>query len=495
MILRFEPLEGRQLLTGIPGMPPDLVATAFHTSVSSLNWGESFHAQGTIQNLGAGDATVPFQVDVFASASPTLDASATLVGTVNIPGGLASGTRTNFDQVINLPATPIAGAGPTGPVYISLAVDPNNVEGEANLGDKMNQGSGIDSAALTIAPDAPAVLVGKGLTLDTASTSWGSTVTVTETITNTGTGDAPATRALIKLAPTGATLGGSTDFAIASVPVPAIPAGQSTTISQAVTLPAVPPAVLAGSNSFTMSVEQDADGVTSPVFPHVPTQGTGLDQATLAIAAPTTLPTTALPDLAPSNVQAPVTAVVWGQPFQVSATIANLGQADSGPITLRYYLADSATSSTGVLVGSTTLQNVKAGAAQDVTQTLTFSGAPPAGLVSSGVAPGYILVQVDPDNSLNEMNKSNNVAASSAVNVALNAAAAANIPNPLTTSVSTTVNANPTTTTTTKPTPAERRAQLVAAMQARRAKLVALQEQRAAARALRVFPRPKGKKA
>lgn len=502
MILRFEPLEGRQLLTGTPGMPPDLVAAAFHTSVSSLNWGESFHAQGTIQNIGAGDATSPFQVDVFASTSPTLDPkTAVLVGTVNLPA-LGAGAKTNFDQVINLPATPVTGASQTGPLYIGLVVDPTNVEGEANTTDKVNQGQGIDSATLNIAPDAPATLVGTGLSLSTTSTTWGSQVTVTETITNNGTGDAPATRALIKLAPTGATLGGPSDFAVASVSVPAIPAGKSTTITQTVTLPAVPPAVLAGSNSFTLSIAQDADGQTSAMFPHVPSQGAGKDQATIAIASPATLPTNPLPDLAPTNVQAPVTPVVWGQPFQASATIQNLGQADSGPITIRYYLAASPTASTAMLVGSSTLPNVNAGAAVTVNPTLTLTGTAPAGLVSAGVAPGYILVQVDPDNSLNEMNKANNVASSPAIEIALNAADAAKLPNPLTTTISTTVNSNPTpssTSTNTHPaprlTPAERRAHLVAAMQARREKLATLQAERAAERALRVFPRPRGRKA
>ena len=56
IILRFERLESRQLLTTPPQPLPDLVGADFATS-HSLNWGDSFEAIGTILNQGGATTT------------------------------------------------------------------------------------------------------------------------------------------------------------------------------------------------------------------------------------------------------------------------------------------------------------------------------------------------------------------------------------------------------------------------------------------------------
>src|SRR4051812_21313231 len=61
IILRFELLEGRQLLATTPQPLPDLVSAAFDT-LHNLDWGDSFHAVGQIGNQGQGVAPFPFHV-------------------------------------------------------------------------------------------------------------------------------------------------------------------------------------------------------------------------------------------------------------------------------------------------------------------------------------------------------------------------------------------------------------------------------------------------
>ena len=59
IILRFEPLEGRQLLaTSVVGPSPDLLATSFNT-VHTADWGDLIHATGTIANQGTATTIAP----------------------------------------------------------------------------------------------------------------------------------------------------------------------------------------------------------------------------------------------------------------------------------------------------------------------------------------------------------------------------------------------------------------------------------------------------
>src|SRR3954465_1712995 len=72
IILRFEPLEGRQLLAATPAAAtppaplPDLVGQSFQTPLT-LEWGGTFHAQGVVVNHGTAAVSTPFKVDIYAS--------------------------------------------------------------------------------------------------------------------------------------------------------------------------------------------------------------------------------------------------------------------------------------------------------------------------------------------------------------------------------------------------------------------------------------------
>src|SRR5436305_1273931 len=88
IILRFEPLEGRQLLSATP--LPDLAGQSFQTP-ASLTWGDSFDAKGVVANVGSLPAASAFQVDIYASPTPAMGQGAVLLGSVTVPAGLQPG--------------------------------------------------------------------------------------------------------------------------------------------------------------------------------------------------------------------------------------------------------------------------------------------------------------------------------------------------------------------------------------------------------------------
>ena len=87
-ILRFEPLEGRQLLSAAGTGGPDLIPIRFQSD-STADWGAPVQVQGTIQNQGDANAKEAFQIDVYVSSAPKIgDAASVKIGTVEVDEGL-----------------------------------------------------------------------------------------------------------------------------------------------------------------------------------------------------------------------------------------------------------------------------------------------------------------------------------------------------------------------------------------------------------------------
>jgi hypothetical protein len=409
-ILRFEPLEDRQMLSittpnTTPADKPDLVATAFDT-LHNLDWGDSFHAVGAIQNEGTAATTVPFNVNVYASTSQIIDANSVYVGTVTIPAGLQPGTSTNFDQVMNAPASPIPSLGSTPLYYLDLKVDPSNATGGA---DTIND-QGLVTSAVTVTPHQPANLVGNGFSVTPSPTTWGQTISVNAQLLNDGAGNAPATRARVVLTPAGQLPGGPNDVTIGSLSVPALGAFQTAGVSGKIVLPATAPSSLASGDQFTIAMIPDADFLTKPFLSIPNIQGIGADAATIQIdpAPGSTTSSQALPDLSVASVQLPSTTLTWGSPFVVNATVQNTGKADAGSFQVRFLLVDANRPNAFPLaLGTATIPSLKAGFSQAIAQTMNLQGALPDG-VSLGSISGRIIVQVDPENSVDESSKSNN---------------------------------------------------------------------------------------
>jgi CARDB len=425
MILRFEPLEGRQLLSG---GKPDLFATQFST-VSTATWGGQIAVTGTISNRGGTATRVPVEVDIWASSKPkltTANAVTELLGSVFVPAGLAAKATYTFNQLVTLPptSTTVTSTTVTQPLYVTLNVDPNNAANESAMSDKNGRGIGLDTAQVLVSQQMPANLVGTAFSISPVSMStpgvysWGDTFDVTEQIKNNGLGNAPPTRARIVLTPAGATPGGYSDVTIGDISVPAIPAFGTTNVVQQVTLPPLEPLTLGGATQFTVSVVQDADFLTQPVYPQVATQGIDIDQGPLGInpgplAATPQGPT---PDLAPSTVLVSQNSLVWGQQFQVSAAIQNVSNVASPPFTVRFVAAGATGDvSHGIFLGDVQVPALAANSVTNVLTTVKLPSILPFGDTVASPSYSQIYAITDPEDMVNESLRSNNMSASAPV--------------------------------------------------------------------------------
>ncbi len=401
MILRFEPLEKRELLAATPSLP-DLTGVSFQAPPSQ-SWGSTFQTQGVIVNQGNAAVSTPFLVDIYASPTPAVSQDSVVIGQVTVPAGLQPGAKSNFTQQVTLPVTPLNDLGSSGAFYVGMVIDPQNTVAESNEQNNSDTGAGVDYMLESPPVVQPASLVGTGLGLSSNQMNWGGNFQLTQQITNTGAGNAPATRALVVLTPAGDTPGTTADFSLGSISVPAIAAGQSTTISPTITLPSIPPSAFSGVTSYILSVSQDADYVTNQVYPHTATQGLGLDQAAMSITSLSVGAATATQSgLEVTGVATDSQAIDWGQSFQLGYTITNTSTNNAGSFRVRFLLAGTDGSIDNTLfLTDATLPGLAAGATQTFETTLTLPATLPAGeTLNSALA--TIAVVVDPENTLDE---------------------------------------------------------------------------------------------
>ena len=427
MILRFDPLEGRQLLSA-SSAKADLLATQFST-VHAASWGNQIAATGTIANRGKTGNKAPVEVDIYASSKPTLtdpDAVTQLLGIVYVPANLAPKANYNFNQLITLPAnsSTTTNTAATQTIYLTLRVDPNNTANEASLADKQSRGVGVDTSPVVVSQQMPADLEGNALSVSPISTSvpgvysWGDSFNVTEQIRNAGQGNAPATRARIVLTPAGSTPGAYNDVTIGTINVPALPAFQTTNVVQPVTLPAIEPLTLGDATQFTISVVQDADFLTQPVYPRIANNGAGYDSGPIGISpGPLALtPQGPTPDLAPSSVLVSQNTLYWGQQFQVSAAIQNVSNVPAGPFTVRFVATGaSGDVSHGIFLGDAQVPGLAANGSTTVLTTVQLPAKLPYGTAVTSPAYSQVYAIADPEDVVNESLRSNNMASSAPV--------------------------------------------------------------------------------
>jgi hypothetical protein len=260
--------------------------------------------------------------------------------------------------------------------------------------------------------------VGTSFFVSANQANWGQTISVTAQISNKAQGNAPATRAKIVLTPNGLTPGGLNDVTIGSIAVPALPAFQTTNVVQQVTLPAIPPATLAGQGAYLISLIQDADNVASVAFTPQKMQGLGLDSAIIAITpGPQTQPMpTDRPDLAASGIVLPGVPVYWGQNIQVSTSVQNIGKADAPPFKVRFVLTGvNGATDHAIFLGDAIVSGLKANFSQSIIQNLQIPSRVPAGYSIGAITYGRIIAIVDPENQVDETVKGNNESQSAPV--------------------------------------------------------------------------------
>ena len=426
IILRFDSLEGRQLLSTV-GPKADLLATQF-TTVHSATWGDQIHAVGTISNRGTATTSAPVVVDIYASSTPSLSASGAvteLLGAVVVPAGLSPGGTYRFDQIVPLPpSTAGSSTSATQTIYVTLDVNPNAAIPESNLVNNVGRGNGLDTSSIVVTQQMPANLIGTAFSVTpiAASTpgviSWGDTFSVTEQIKNNGQGSAPPTRARIVLTPAGAAQGGFSDVTIGTINVPAIPAFQTVNVVQQVTLPALEPLTLGPATQFTISVVQDGDFLTQPIYPRLAGRGPGQDQGPIGIS-PGPLagtPQGPTPDLAPSTVVVSQNTLYWGQQLQVGAVVQNVSNVDAGPFTVRFVVAGSSGDvSHGIFLGDVVVPGLAANTSTNVLTTVQLPAKLPYGTSVASPAYSQIYAITDPEDVVNESLRANNMASSAPV--------------------------------------------------------------------------------
>lgn len=391
---------------------PDLIGATFDT-LHNLDWGDPFRAVGSIENRG-GATTTAFRVDVVAARAPAIGGDEVRLGSIDFPAGLAAGEARSFEVPVALPFLPIPPVDAPPYVAIRLRVDAGNSIDETDEANNQDRGQGFDTSIVTITPHLPARLVGAAFNVSPGPLSWGDTVVVTAQVRNDAQGNAPATRARIVLTPVGELPGGTRDVTIGSLPVPALPSYQAASVTQTIALPAIQPATLAGSSQFLIWILMDADFQISPLVARPAQQGLGLDAAQISIAPTRTR--TERPDLSATDVRVSDDSLTWGDSFQVTAVLRNGGRADAGPLRVRFLLTgpDGAIDS-AIALGDATVSGLKANLTQGITQALQLPGRLPDGLMPSGPVGGRIVVQVDPENTIDETNEANNSAPSAPV--------------------------------------------------------------------------------
>ena len=417
IILKFESLEKRELLSTSQGLP-DLVASSFATT-SNADWNTPITASGVITNQGNAPVTIPFNVGIYASHSIRSGPYSVLLGEITIPAGLGAGQSAPFSTTLTLPTTPLPGMSPNGVVHINLKIDPEHKVHDSNTLNQSMLGPGYDEAAVQITPSQPAHLVNTSIGVTSTAVNWGSSIAINAQVANEAYGNAPATREQVVLTPQGSTPGGPNDVTIGSINVPALAAWSMVNVEQSINLPATPPLLLASTQQFTLSLLPDGDYVTNSVYPHVPVGGPGIDQAAMTIAVPagTTPPSLgALPDLAAGSVTTSANTLYWSKSFQVQTSVVNLGQAAAPEFRVRFLLVGASGDTTHALfLGDTMVSGLQPGATVPLTETFTLPLRLPAGLILDSVGIGGIAVVVDPENTLNETFKNNNQSVSGPV--------------------------------------------------------------------------------
>lgn len=423
MILRFDSLEKREVLSAAGHAIPDLVGSSF-VAVQDADWGASVTVTGQVTNQGDGAANGPFNVAIYAGSRSTINRLSVSLGEVTIPDGLAAGQSVPFTATVRLPANPVPGMASSGILHLGLKVDSQRQITEANERNNAGVGPGYDQSAISIAPTQPAQLLATSVGVYPATATWGKTLSVTTQITNKSYGTAPATRAQVVLTPAGIAQGTGSDVTLGSISIPAIQPWQTVNAERSFTLPAIPPVLLSGHSQYTLTILPDGDFVTNPIGPHYAIGGTGIDQATVSISLPADATSTPihenLPDLALNTVAPSSGDLAWGGSFEVSTTVQNMGTVDPGAFRVRFLLVGpSGSTNRTVFLGDAIIPGLAPGYSQAITQAVSLPSRLPAGVQLDGIGTAKIVAIADPENGLNETFKNNNTATSAPVSLRL----------------------------------------------------------------------------
>src|SRR5262249_18517916 len=117
-----------------------------------------------------------------------------------------------------------------------------------------------------------------------------------------------------------------------------------------------------------------------------------------------------------SVVQGPSQPVSWGQSFPVTAAIQNVGPGNSGPFHVQFVLTGAGgTLDHALFLGDVTVNGLNSGYVQNIEEDLQLPGRVPNCLSLDSLGVGRIALVIDPEHTVDELLKTNNVAESAPV--------------------------------------------------------------------------------
>ncbi len=344
---------------------PDLVVSAL-TAPSAGSAGSTILVSDTTTNQGsslAGASTTRF----YLSANASLDASDTLLDGSRAVPALNVGVSSSGSTSVTIPAGTTAGT-----YYVFAKSDADGVVAETS------ETNNTAIRAIQVGPD----LVVSSLQAP-AAVAAGAVVTITDTVTNQGAGAAGASTSRFYLS-LNAALDSNDTLLDGNRAVPALAAGQSSSGSTSITVPA---GLSAG--TYYIVARADADGFVTETSE---TNNTAVRAIQVG------------PDLVVSALQAPA-AVAAGAVVTITDTVTNQGAGSAAASTTRFYLSLNASfdSSDTLLDGGRAVPALAAGQSSSGSTSITV----PAGL-SAGTY--YIVARADADGAVAETSETNNTA-------------------------------------------------------------------------------------
>ena len=344
---------------------PDLAVSAISVP-TTVGAGATITVTDTTKNQGAGEAG-PAITRFYLSANTTIDAADTVLGERAVPA-LSAGQVSSGSTAVTIPAETAAGT-----YYVVAKADAGNAVPETA------ETNNTRASSTAIGPD----LVVSAMSVPTTAGA-GGTITVTDTTKNQSGGGADSTITRFYLSIN--TTFEAADTVLGERAVPALIAGQVSSGSTAVTIPAA-----AAAGMYYVIAKADAGNA---VLETAETNNTRANSIAIG------------PDLAVSAMSVPTTAGA-GATITVTDTTKNQGGGEAGSTITRYYLSTNTTyDAADTVLAERAVAALSAGQVSSGSTAVTIPAATAAGMY-------YVIAKADASNAVPETAETNNTRANS----------------------------------------------------------------------------------
>lgn len=349
---------------------PDLTVRDMLVTPGNFAAGSTITVTANIVNIGTTAANAS-TLEVYFSTNTLVDRNDRLAGTVNIPT-IAAGATYALKQTISVTAAMMQGY--TSSFYVLGLADAKSILSEGNennnVGNYRVNVNGID-------------LVATSIKLSTTTIAPGGKVDVTYTIRNNGNRSSNATTVYIVYSTDDSIT--TADTRLATVNLPALSAGASTTLTQ--TGVTVPTNASAGATRY-IGIYADATR-----------RNTETNETNNELGAPFTIPSF---NLQTTAITVNPNSVPLGGKVTVTFTIKNTGTAQVGASVAGFYISTNSAISTGdALIQTANIPAIAAGKEYKGSVVVTIPSN------NNRVTPGarYIGVYADQPNNIRETNE------------------------------------------------------------------------------------------